>query len=132
MNTFEYYNAEAVFLIEEVKNPREYGVIKGYEVEKGIYKVTNVVEKPEKPPSKLAIIALYILKPIIYKAIENTAPDENGEIQLTDAIQLLINWQCNVYGVKLLDKEVRIDIGTAENYLKTLRRYKLKYFWGFT
>ena len=127
MKTFEYYNADAVFLIEEVKHPREYGVIKGYEVEKGIFKVTNVVEKPKKPPSKLAIIALYILKPLIYKALENIAPDENGEIQLTDAIQLLINWQCNVYSVKLLDNEVRIDIGTAENYLKTLRRHKLTY-----
>jgi dTDP-glucose pyrophosphorylase len=125
MKTFEYYNADAVFLIEEVKHPREYGVIKGYEVEKGIFKVTNVVEKPKKPPSKLAIIALYILKPLIYKALENIAPDENGEIQLTDAIQLLINWQRNVYSVKLLDNEVRIDIGTAENYLKTLRRHKL-------
>jgi UTP--glucose-1-phosphate uridylyltransferase len=113
-------------LIEEVKNPQKYGVIKGYEVERDIFKITGVVEKPKKPPSKLAIIALYILKPIIYKAIENTAPDENGEIQLTDALQLLINWKCNVYGVKLLDNEMRIDIGTAENYLKTLRRHKLR------
>jgi UTP--glucose-1-phosphate uridylyltransferase len=119
--TFEYYNTDVVFLIEEVKNPSEYGIIKGYEVKRGVFKVTNVVEKPKKPPSKLAIIALYIVKPIIYKALENIAPDENGEIQLTDAIQLLLDWQYNVYAVKLQSNERRIDIGTVENYLKALK-----------
>jgi len=121
IKAFENYNADAVFLIEKVKSPQKYGVIKGQEIRPGIFKVTGVVEKPKKPPSKLAIIALYIFKPIIFLAIEKTLPDKNGEVQLTDALRLLINWQCNVYAIKLMNDEKRIDIGTTENYLRVLK-----------
>jgi len=117
---FENLDADAIFFVEEVEDPRKYGVIKGREVKTGIFKVGEVIEKPEKPPSKLAIVAIYVFKPIIYEAIKNTRPDENGEIQLTNALQLLIEWQCNVYAVKLKSDEKRIEIGTADNYLKTL------------
>ena len=121
IKTYKEYNADALFLIEEVADPRHYGVITGNEIKPGIFKVTNVVEKPEKPLSNLAIIAIYIFKPIIYHAIEKVKPDKNGEIQLTDAIKLLIDWNCKVYGLKLTHNEKRIDIGTAESYLQMLK-----------
>lgn len=121
IQAFKDYEADAVFLIEDVQTPQNYGVIKGKEISPNIFKVTEVIEKPKKPPSRMAIVATYIFKPIIHKALEKIKPDENGEIQLTDAIQLMINWQCNVYAVKLRDDEKRIDIGTAENYIKTLK-----------
>lgn len=79
------------------------------------------MEKPEKPLSNLAIIAMYVLKPVIYHAIEKVKPDKNGEIQLTNAIKLLIDWNCKVYGLKLKHTEKRIDIGTAESYLQMLK-----------
>jgi len=119
--TFEEYDADTLFLVEEVPDPRKYGVITGKEIKRGIFKVTGIVEKPEKPPSNLAIIALYIFKPIIYKAIRKVEPDENGEIQLADALKLLIDWNCKVYGLKLKPNERRIDIGTAESYLEMLK-----------
>jgi UTP--glucose-1-phosphate uridylyltransferase len=121
LKTFEDYNTDALFLVEEVKNPQKYGVIQGYEIEKNILKVTEAVEKPKKPKSNLAIVAIYIFKPIVYQAIEKTSPGKSGEVQLTDAIQQLINWGCNVYAMKLASDEKRIDIGTAENYLDTLK-----------
>jgi UTP--glucose-1-phosphate uridylyltransferase len=119
--TFEEYDADAIFLLEEVPDPRKYGVITGKEIKPGIFKVASIVEKPLMPLSNLAIVALYIFKPIIYEAIKKVKPDKNGEIQLTDALKLLVAWNCQVYGLKLKSNERRIDIGTAESYLEMLR-----------
>ena len=119
--TFEKLDADTLFLVEEVSDPRNYGVITGKEIKPGIFQITNIVEKPKKPPSNLAIIALYIFKPIIYKAISKVKPDKNGEIQLADALKMLVEWNCKVYGLKLSATEKRVDIGTAESYLAMLR-----------
>ena len=118
---FEKYDADTLFLVEEVPDPRNYGVITGKEIKPSIFQVTNIVEKPKKPPSNLAIVALYIFKPIIYKAISDVEPDENGEIQLADALKMLVEWNCKVYGLKLNPAERRVDIGTAESYLAMLK-----------
>jgi len=120
MKVFEHYDADAVFLVETAKDPRRYGVIIGDAIKPGVFEVKKVVEKPKEPPSNLAVIALYAFKPIIYRAIEKVEPDESGEVQLTDAISLLLNWQCKVYASKLKDDERRIDIGTPESYLRVL------------
>jgi len=121
IKTYKEYDADALFLIEEVADPWHYGVITGNEIKPGVFKITNVVEKPEKPLSNLAIIAIYIFKPVIYRAIEKVKPDKNGEIQLTNAIKLLIDWNYKVYGLKLKHTEKRIDIGTAKSYLQMLK-----------
>jgi UTP--glucose-1-phosphate uridylyltransferase len=120
LNTFESFDADAAFFVEEVPDPRKYGVIVGNEVRPQLFSVEKVIEKPEKPPSNLAVVALYVFKPIIYEAIEAVKPDKRGEIQLSDALQLLLNWGCNLYALKLGHSEKRIDIGTPESYLKTL------------
>jgi len=119
--TFEKYDADTLFLVEEVPDPRKYGVITGKEIKPGVFQVTNIVEKPREPPSNLAIVALYIFKPVIYKALKKVKPDKNREIQLADALKLLIDWNCKIYGLKLKPNERRIDIGTAESYLEMLK-----------
>jgi len=121
MKTFEHYDADVVFLVEKVEDPRRYGVIIGDEVTSHMLRVKEVIEKPKKPPSNLAAIALYLFKPIIYKAIKEVKPDERGEIQLADALQVLIDWKCKLYALKLRSGERRIDIGTPETYLKILK-----------
>lgn len=121
IKAFKDYDMDALFLVEEVADPRQYGVMTGDEVKLDLFKVTNVVEKPTKPPSNLAIIAMYIFKPVIYRAINKVQPDKNGEIQLTNALKLLIDWNCKVYGLKLKHTEKRMDIGTTESYLEMLR-----------
>jgi UTP--glucose-1-phosphate uridylyltransferase len=119
--TFEKYKADTLFLLEEVPDPRSYGVITGKEIEPNLFRVTSLIEKPKKPPSNLAIVALYIFKPIIYKAINEVKPDKNGEIQLADALKQLLEWNCKVYGLKLNPTEKRVDIGTAESYIAMLK-----------
>jgi len=120
MKVFKDYDADAVFLVEEVEDARGYGVMVGEEIEHGIFEVKKVVEKPKVPSSNLAVVALYIFKPTIYQGLEKVVSDEAGEVQLTDGISLLLNWKCKVYALKLKDEERRIDIGTPETYFKTL------------
>jgi UTP--glucose-1-phosphate uridylyltransferase len=120
ISVYERLNGDATLLVEEVENPKQYGIIEGDEVEPGIYKVRRAVEKPEKPETKLAIVAIYVFDPVIFKALEKTAPGKAGEIQLTDAIQMLVDWGLNVYAVKLTQDAVRLDIGGPETYWEAL------------
>jgi UTP--glucose-1-phosphate uridylyltransferase len=117
---FERFNADAAFLVLEIENPKQYGIVEGEEVEQGYIRVKSVVEKPEKPKTNLAIMAMYVFHPVIFKALEATKPGKNGEIQLTDAIQKLVDWGLKVYAVKL-DKEYHhLDIGSPERYWEAL------------
>lgn len=120
-SVFEKYDADTLFLVEEVPDPRNYGVITGKEIEPGVFQVKSIVEKPKKPPSNLAIIAVYIFKPLIYKALSKVEPDEKGEIQLADALKILLESNCRLYGLRLNPDEKRVDIGTAESYLAMLK-----------
>jgi len=120
--TFQDLDADAVFFVEEMEDPREYGVIQGDEISKNLYKIKDVFEKPENPPTNLASIALYMLKPIIYEALENVQPDINSEIQFADAIKILLDWNRKVYAIKINKNEKRIDIGNPEAYMKLLTK----------
>ena len=82
----------SVVAIEEVppEEVHKYGVIEGSELEDGVYVISKMVEKPkpDDAPSNLAIIGRYILTPDIFDVIRNTPPGRNGEIQITDALQI--------------------------------------------
>ena len=77
--------------VEEVapEETHKYGVIAGTEVEPGLYRVTEMVEKPApgEAPSNLAIIGRYILTPDIFELLRHTPPGRGGEIQVTDALR---------------------------------------------
>jgi len=121
LDGFERFNADAAFLVLEIENPKQYGIVEGEEVEPGIIKVKNLSEKPEKPKTNWAIMAMYAFHPIIFKALETTQPGKNGEIQLTDAIQKLVDWGLRVYAVKLDQKTyAHLDIGSPERYWEAL------------
>ncbi len=97
-----------------------YGVIGGERVEGGdgrLWKMDRVVEKPEpgSAPSNLAIIGRYILTPKIFDKLEQTARGAGGEIQLTDAIQALMEEQA-IYGYEF--EGTRYDAGTTMGWLK--------------
>jgi dTDP-glucose pyrophosphorylase len=79
-----------------------------------------VTEKPEKPKTNLAIMAMYVFHPVIFKALESTKPGKNGEIQLTDAIQKLIDLGQKVYAIKLDNHYKHLDIGSPERYWEAL------------
>jgi UTP--glucose-1-phosphate uridylyltransferase len=114
------FDADAAFVALEIENPRQYGIIEGVEVETGIFRVKNAVEKPEKPATNLAIMAMYVFKPVIFEALKATKPGVNGEIQLTDAIQKLIDWGLGVYAVKLDENYGHLDIGSPQRYWAAL------------
>ena len=117
---YERLKADAAFLVLEIANPRQYGIIEGDEVERGIFKVRAAVEKPEKPATNLAIMAMYVFHPVIFKALETIQPGRKGEIQLTDAIQKLIDWGLRVCAVKLDNDHAHLDIGSPERYWEAL------------
>lgn len=80
----------SIVAIEEVPQAEvhKYGVIAGESMKDGLYRITDMVEKPspDKAPSNLAIIGRYILTPDIFDILERTQPGKNGEIQITDAL----------------------------------------------
>ncbi len=103
----------------------QYGVIDGVKIKGNTYEVKNLVEKPKpsEAPSNLAIIGRYILTPEIFDAIKNTKPGKGGEIQLTDAINLLTKKQ-HVYASEF-DGE-RYDLGNKADYIKATIQYALR------
>jgi UTP--glucose-1-phosphate uridylyltransferase len=116
--TFKEHNCDAVFYVERVKNPKRYGVVIGKELGNNVYDVSKVIEKPSKPVSNLAIIAIYIFNSKIYRAIEDIRPGLNNETQLTDAIQVLLDQGEEVLALELGKNEKRIDIGDPSSYKK--------------
>ena len=120
MDVYERLDADAAFIVQEIENPKQFGIIEAEETENGIYKVKAATEKPENPPTNLAIMPMYVFDPVIFKALEKTHPGKGGEIQLTDAIQKLIDWGLNVYALKLSPDQIRLDIGTPETYWEAL------------
>lgn len=95
-----------------------YGIVGGVEVAEGVLKLDTLVEKPKRDeaPSHFAIAARYVLTPAIFDCLARTAPGKGGEIQLTDALKLLLERE-PVHGV-LLDGN-RHDIGNPLDWLKT-------------
>jgi UTP--glucose-1-phosphate uridylyltransferase len=114
----------SIVAVMEVPNEetRRYGVIAGEEVEGGLnhgrlHKVSRLVEKPSPAdaPSNLAIIGRYVLTPKIFDKLEQTQKGAGGEIQLTDAIEALMQEQ-GVYGYEF--EGTRYDCGTTMGWLK--------------
>lgn len=129
----EVFNRYGTSILAVQKVPRNqahlYGVIKGKQVAPGMYKVLDLVEKPKNnPPSNLAIIGRYILTPGIFNALEDTKPGKGGEIQLTDALKILISTQ-DIYAFEF--EGTRYDAGDKLGFLKAnvslaLKRPELK------
>lgn len=111
----------SIVAIEEVPKDEtyRYGVIEGVEEEEGLYRISNMIEKPapEDAPSNLAIIGRYILTPDIFDIIKATPPGKNGEIQITDAL-LTQAKQGKVLGYKF--KGQRFDCGSVEGYIDAI------------
>jgi len=122
IKVFEEYDADGAVLVEEVEDPRAYGVVLGKVVDDygSVLRLTEIVEKPEKPPSNIAIVAIYAFKPKIFNYIRRVEPDDKGEVQLTQAIKLMIEDGGEVYGVKLGPGEKRLDVGTPQTYWRAL------------
>ncbi|MBY8082150.1 UTP--glucose-1-phosphate uridylyltransferase GalU [Vibrio fluvialis] len=109
----------SIVAVQEVpeSETHKYGVIAGELIKDDIFRVDDMVEKPEPgtAPSNLAIIGRYILTPDIFDLIEQTEPGKGGEIQITDALLKQAKAGC-VLAYKF--KGQRFDCGSVEGYIE--------------
>jgi UTP--glucose-1-phosphate uridylyltransferase len=118
LGVHERYGRSVVALKEFARQDiSSYGCVLPEEVEDGLVRILGIVEKPkpEDAPSNLAVMGRYVFTPEIFDALDRVQPGAGGEIQLTDAIALLLQEQA-VYG--FLFEEGRYDIGDKLDYLR--------------
>lgn len=113
--------------IESKDDVSRYGIADMEQVEKGIFRIKKIVEKPlpEEAPSNLATHGAYILPPEIFGIIEKLEP-RNGEIWLVDAINKLIETGYPVYGCEVQNGKY-YDTGNKTEYLKTVIEFALNH-----
>lgn len=126
IDAYEQYRC-TVIAVEEVPKDKvsRYGIAGGKKLSDKIIEVEQLVEKPkmEDAPSNLAIAGRYILTPEIFKAIEKTSKGKGNEIQLTDALHLLMRREMIIANTI---EGKRYDIGNKLDFLKTTVEFALR------
>lgn len=126
---FESQRASCVLAVEEVplEEVSQYGVVDPAEGKGDVFRVRGMIEKPtpEQAPSRLAIAARYIFSPVIFDMLRRVEADRRGEIQLTDAIQMLCEEGRRVLAFRLPAEERRYDIGNFPSYFETFVEFAL-------
>jgi len=126
IKVYEQYKTNIV-AVERIdrQDTTKYGIIEPKKISGHMYQVLSLTEKPEpsQAPSNLGVVGRYILVPQIFDVLEVTPPGKNQEIQLTDALQLLIKRQA----ILAYEFEgVRYDTGTPLGWLKATMAFALK------
>jgi len=117
----------SVVALKEVSRTEisSYGCAVAESVNGNVVRVRDIVEKPapDEAPSNLAVIGRYVFTPGIFDALEDVAPGKGGEIQLTDAIKVLLSDE-DVYGFTF--ESGRFDVGNKLEYLKAIVQLALE------
>ena len=126
IEAYEQYETN-IIAVERIasQDTVKYGIIEPEKISGHIHQVLGLIEKPEpaQAPSNLGVVGRYILMPEIFDVLEVTPPGKNQEIQLTDALQLLLKQQA-VYAYEF--EGVRYDTGTPLGWLKATIAFTLK------
>ena len=127
VEVYEQYKTNVV-AVDRVgsQDTTEYGIIEPKKISSHIYQVLSLAEKPEpaQAPSNLGVVGRYILMPQIFDVLEATPLGKNQEIQLTDALQLLLRQQA----ILAYEFEgVRYDTGTPLGWLEAIIAFALKH-----
>ncbi len=125
---FAAKEAVAVIAFEEVpaQEVHQYGIAKPKQ-DGDLFEIEDLIEKPSpsEAPSNLAIAARYVLAPSVFDAIRRIHPGKGGEIQITDAIRLMIREGGKAYGIRLSRDERRYDIGNFQSYFQAFVEFAL-------
>jgi UTP--glucose-1-phosphate uridylyltransferase len=123
---FGRYN-KSIIAVEEVPKEKvsSYGMIKGREIEELIYRIEEIIEKPgvEEAPSNIGTVGRYVFTPAIFDCIKETKPGSGNEIQLTDAIKLMMEKE-EVFAFAFKGK--RYDAGDKTGYVKAIIDFALE------
>lgn len=124
---YEHYNS-SILGVEQVskEDTDKYGIVASVPLDTNIHKVNGIVEKPspDKAPSTLAVVGRYILTPEIFDLLKTTERGAGGEIQLTDAIAMLLNKK-QVLAYEFAGE--RYDCGSKLGYLQATVEQALKH-----
>ena len=109
----------------DIKDTGKYGIISAKHIEDRVYKVKDLVEKPDpdKAPSNIAILGRYIITPEIFDILEDLPTGKGGEVQLTDALKLLSKKEA-MYAYNFEGK--RYDVGDKLGFLEATVDFALK------
>ncbi|MDQ1728848.1 MAG: UTP--glucose-phosphate uridylyltransferase [Pyrinomonadaceae bacterium] len=127
LDVYEKYDAPVLGTMQVAGEAiSRFGVIAGEEIEPGVFKITDMVEKPPfaEAPSDLAIIGRYVLTPDIFAEIEGTTAGAIGEIQITDAMRALLKKR-PFYAVRFEGK--RYDAGDKLGFLIATVEFALQH-----
>ena len=129
IEVFESRHASCVIAVEEVpaEKTSHYGIVEPEGLPDTVFRVVNLVEKPspQEAPSHLAVAGRYIFSPVIFDKIRSVKPDMRGDIQLTDAIQMLCDEGRRVMAVRLAQDDKRHDISNFPSYFDTFVEFAL-------
>ena len=123
---YDEYKTTILGVQEVPKNEvNKYGIVKGKAIENRVYKVKDLIEKPQvdKAPSNIAILGRYIISSEIFSILEHTKPGKNGEIQLTDALKELAKHEA-MYAYIFEGR--RYDVGDKQGFLEATVEYALR------
>ena len=119
----------SIVAVDEVSddNIHQYGVVAGELIKDGVYRVTDMVEKPTKDeaPSNLGIIGRYILTPDIFNVLRDTPPGKNGELQITDALRAQAQDGC-VLAYRFQGR--RFDCGSIDGFVDATNHCYEKFY----